>query len=73
MLKSSASDYSDAYILVKGTITVAGKEVDVTATATDRNEKQVIFRNCASFNDCIIKTNNTKVDNTKDLDVAMPM
>ena len=47
MLKSSLCDYSDAYIHVKGTITVP-----ITAAAdTDANNanKKVIFKNCASF------------------------
>ena len=31
MLKSSLCDYSDAYILVKGTITITEAEADATA------------------------------------------
>ena len=45
-LKSSLCDYSDVYILFKGTITVVGSEGTVAAKATDRNNKQVIFKNC---------------------------
>ena len=41
MLKSSLSDYIDAYILVKGTITVVEKGGDAAATTPDRNNKQV--------------------------------
>ena len=52
MLKSSACDYSDAYILVSRTITVAG------AIAKDRNNKQVIFKYCARFTDCITEISN---------------
>ena len=37
MLKSSLSDYSDAYILVKGTITIAGAGADAAA----RQEKEI--------------------------------
>ena len=40
MLKSSLCDYSDAYILVRGTITVVGGGVDNAARAADRNNKQ---------------------------------
>ena len=39
----------------------------------DKNNKQAIFKNCTPFTDCITETNNTKVDNAKDLDVVMPM
>ena len=35
--------------------------------------KKVIFKNCALFTDCIIKINNTQVDNAKDIDIVMPM
>ena len=52
MLKSSFYDYSDSYILVKRTTTVAGQWADAAAIAAGRSDKQVIFKNCASFTDC---------------------
>ena len=68
MLKSSLYDYSDAYILVSGTITV------VTLAAGGRNNNiQVVFKNCAAFTNCISKINNTQIDNAKDNDVVMSM
>ena len=73
MLKSSLCDYSDAYILIKENITVVGAGADDAAIATDRNNKQAIFKNCALFTVCITERNNTQVGNAKDLDVAMPM
>ena len=69
MLKSSLFDYSDAYILVKGTITV-----DNTAAAganANNADKKVIFKNFTPFTNCISKINNTQVDNAKDLDIVM--
>ena len=71
MLRSSLCDYSDAYILVKG-----NKTVNNTAAAdADSNNanKKVMFKNCAPFTDCISQTNNTQVDNAKDIDIIMPM
>ena len=65
------SNYTDAYILVKGNITVAGAALDDAARAADRNNKQAIFKNFAHFINCIIEINNTQVDNAKDLDVVM--
>ena len=65
MLKSSLCDYSDAYIVVRGTITVVRKEVN------DRNNKEVIFENCAPFTNCISEVNSTQVDNKKGLDIVM--
>ena len=67
MLMSKLCDYSDAYILVKGTVTVSG------AAGADRRDKKVAFKNCAPFTNCISEINNTQVDNAKDLDVVMPM
>ena len=51
MLKSSLCDYSDAYILVKGNITVNNKAA-ADANANKRNKK-VIFKNFAPFTNCI--------------------
>ena len=71
MLKSSLCDYSDAYILVKGTITVNNTvAADADANNTD---KKVIFKNCAPFTNYISKINNTQVHNVKDIDIVMPM
>ena len=44
-----------------------------SSTAAGRNNKQVTFKNCAPFTDCISEINNTQVDNAKDLDVVMSM
>ena len=73
MLKSSLCDYSDAYILVKGTITIAGAGADAAARQADERDKGVIFKNCAPFTNCISEINNTQVDNAKDIDIVMPM
>ena len=54
MLRSSLCDYSDAYILVSGTITVA--EV---AACGGNNGIQVVFKNCAPFTNSISEINNT--------------
>ena len=60
MLKSSLCDYSDAYILVKGTITV-NNTADQGA-GTNNFNKKVIFKNCALFINCISEINNTQID-----------
>ena len=71
LLKSSLCDYSDAYILVKGTMTVPNMAA-AAAAANNANEK-VIFKNCAPFTDCKSETNNVQVDNAKDVDVPIPI
>ena len=73
MLKSSLCDYSDAYILVKGTITITGAGDDAAARQADERDKGVVFKNCAPFTNCISEINNTQVDNAKDIDTVMPM
>ena len=70
MLKSSLCDYSDAYILVKGTITVI--DASAAGAATNNANKKVKFKNCAPFTNCINEINNTQVDNAKDIDIVMP-
>ena len=72
-LKSSLCDYSDAYIFVKGTITIAGEGADAAARHADERDKGVAFKNCAPFTNCISEINNTQVDNVKDIDIVMPM
>ena len=71
MLKSSLCDYSDAYIHVRGTITVNYTGA-ADANANNTNKK-VIFKNCVPFTKCISEVNNTNVDDTEDIDIMMPM
>ena len=72
MLKSSLCDYSDAYILVTGKITITGAGADAAARQADERDKVVIFKNCAPFTNCRNEINNTQIDNTKDIDIVMP-
>ena len=60
--KLSLCDYSDAFKLVKRTIAAVKQETDETPIAADRNERQVIFKNCAPCTDCISEINNTQSD-----------
>ena len=71
MLKSSLCDYSDAYILVKGTISV--NNTAAADAAVNNTNKKVIFKNCVPFTNCISEINNTQIDNAKDIDIVMPM
>ena len=71
MLKSSLCDYSDAYILVKGTISV--NNTAAQGAAANNTNKKVMFKNCAPFTNCISEINNTQIDNAKDIHIVMPM
>ena len=66
MLRSDLCGFSDAYIVVKGTITVVRPD-------NAKRNKATAFRNNAPFINCIAKINCVKIDNAEDLDVVMPM
>ena len=68
MLRSNLCNYSDAYILVKGNITVNNTAADADA---NNSNKKVIFKNCAPFTRCISKINNTEIDNAQYIDIVM--
>ena len=70
ILKSSLCHYSDASILVKGTITVNNTG---TASVPSNRNKKVIFENCTPFTNWTIEINNAQIDNAKDIDFVMPM
>ena len=71
MLRSSLCDYSDAYILVKGNITINNTAAE-DAAANNTNNKE-IFKNCASFTSCKTKIINTEIDDAEYTDIVMPM
>ena len=73
MLRSNLCDYADAYILVKGTITIPGAGDNDAAKRLDERDKGVIFKNCTPFTKCISRINNTDTDNAQDIDIVMPM
>ena len=68
MLRSDFCDYSDAYIVVKGTIDFLA----LAANENDKAEKNVAFKNNAPFTSCISKINSTLIDNA-DFDIVMLM
>ena len=71
MLRSSLCDYSDAYILVKGNISVNNTAAD--DDATNNTNKKVKFKKCAPSSDCISKINNIQVNDAKGIDIVMPV
>ena len=71
MLRSSLCDYSDAYVLVKGNISVNNTAAE--GTAANNASKKVIFKICAPFTNYISKINNTHIDNAEYIDIVMPI
>ena len=62
-IESSLCDYSDAYILVTGSI-----------TATPNNATtQLVFKNCAPFEKCRTEINETFIDEATHINITVPM
>ena len=73
MLRSNLCDYADAYILVKGTITITGAGDDAAAREADERNKGVTFKKCALFAKYISRINNKDIDTAQDIDIVMSM
>ena len=67
MFRSILCDYSDAYILINGIITVTGNN------PRDRQNRPVILKNNAPFFSCITRINDELIEDAEDLDIVMPM
>ena len=66
MLRSDLCDYSDAYIVIKGTITVTNPD-------DAKKIKATAFKNNAPFINCNLKIHGVKIYIAEDLDVVMPI
>ena len=53
MLKLSLCFYRDTYRLIKGTIKVIGRGTNQAARQADEIDKELTFKNCTPFTDCI--------------------
>ena len=74
MLRSNLCDYSDGYILVKGTITVTAPGVNNNANnIRDKRNRPLILKNNAPFVSCITRINVELIENADDLDIVMPI
>ena len=67
MLRSDLCDYSDAYIIVKGTIIIEGRN------NRDIKNRSLALKNSAPFISCISKTNKVFIDNAADSDIVMSL
>ena len=72
MLRSNLCDYSDAYILVKGTVTINGA-VNGAENEILRRNRPLILKNNAPFVSRMTKINNEFIEDVDDLDIVMPM
>ena len=67
MLRSDLCDHADAYVLIDGTIRVAGN------APRDRQNRPVILKNNAPFISCITRINGELIEDEDGLDVVVPM
>ena len=70
ILRLDLCDFSDAYIVVKGDITLTK---DANRGFINARNRFLVFKNNALFTNCISKINNVLIDNAEDLDIVMPM
>ena len=74
MLRSNLCDYSDVYILVKGTITVTAPGANNGANnIRDKRNRPLILKNNAPFVSCITRINGELIEDANDLDIVIPM
>ena len=74
MLRSNLCDYSDAYKLVKGTITVTDAGVNNNANnIRDKRNRPLILKNNAPFVSFITRINGELIEDADDLDIVMSM
>ena len=74
MLRSNLCDYSDAYILVNGTITVTTPGVNNGVNnIRHKKNRSLILKNNAPFVSCITRVNGELIEDADDLDIVMPM
>ena len=70
MITSILCDYSEVYILAKGSITVPNTG---TPSVPNNRNKNAIFRNFDPFTNCISEINNKEIDHARDIDLVIHM
>ena len=74
MLRSNLCDYSDAYILVEGTIRVTAPGANNGANnIRDKRNRPLILKNNSPFVSCITRINGELIEDADDLDIVMSM
>ena len=74
MLRSDLCNYSDAYILGKGTVTVTAPGVNNNANnIRDKKNRPVLLKNNVPFVSCITRINGELIEDADDLDIVTPM
>ena len=72
-IESSLCDYSDAYVLVTGNITVKRRNAVDTADIALGAIAQVAFKNCSLFGKCSTEIDGTLADEVNVINITIPM
>ena len=67
LLRSDLCDYSDSFIVVKGTISITG------INDNNKRNKEITFKNNAPLKSSITKINNKYIDCAEDFNIVMSM
>ena len=67
VLRSDLCDYSDAYVWIKGTITVTNPNNNANF------DRRLTLKNNAPFISCVSRINGELIENAEDLDIVIPM
>ena len=70
MLRSDLCDFSDAYVVVNGSITLLKTQ---RKGFIDIRNRFLAFKNNVPFTNCVSKIHNILIDNAEEIDVVMPM
>ena len=74
MLRSNLCDYSDAYVLGKGTIMVTALRANNGANnIRDKKNRPLVLKNNAPFVSCITRINGELIEDADELDIVIPM
>ena len=71
--RSDLCDYAEAYILVKGTITITGGGDNDAEKQLDERNEGVLFKNSTPITKCISRIKSTEIDNAQDIDIVIPI
>ena len=73
MLRSSLLGYSDAYILVSGTIIITGVGANYAGKRLDERDKEIVSKNFRPVIDWLSEESKEIPNKSKDLYVVIPM
>ena len=71
LIRSNLCNYSYAYRHVKGYVAVP--KTAASSSPVNNGNRKVIFKNCIALTSCISQIIDTQEDDSKDIDILLPM